>query len=331
MDCDGHVRKNSLGQNVYKRNAKVSEKLTLTLALAIQKCFEGVSICYTKRNAKTVIKGRIVNQRNSYEITYSEDQNKSSKFECNDNYISYNLTKSKSFIENGINDVYNIEVEEDNSYIVNNLIVHNCQGFSFMGNQLNFNDHRSKLFFEYVRLLHECKPSYFLLENVKMKKEYEDIISNELGVKPKKINSAKVSAQLRSRYYWTNIPFIDYIDDNNIELNDILEYGHSERTKAVTLLASYSEKNNSKSCVNHYKNRSVGQLIIDNTQETGFRKLTVKECCRLQTVPEDYFVNVDGVNEKEKYRQLGNGWTVDVIVHLLSPLKFMQENNFTCR
>ena len=97
-----------------------------------------------------------------------------------------------------------------------------CQGFSFAGKQLNFDDPRSKLFFEYVRLLKECKPKYFLLENVKMKKEYQDVISECLGVEPIEINSALVSAQNRKRLYWTNIPGITQPDDKGILLKDIV-------------------------------------------------------------------------------------------------------------
>jgi DNA-cytosine methyltransferase len=81
-----------------------------------------------------------------------------------------------------------------------------CQGFSLAGKGLNFNDKRSKLFFEFVRLLGECKPKYFLFENVKMKQEYQDVISACLGVQPIMIDSALVSAQSRKRLYWTNIP-----------------------------------------------------------------------------------------------------------------------------
>ena len=81
-----------------------------------------------------------------------------------------------------------------------------CQGFSFAGKQLNFDDPRSKLFFEFVRLLKALKPKYFLLENVNMKKEYQDVISDLLGCKPVDINSNRVSAQNRRRLYWTNIP-----------------------------------------------------------------------------------------------------------------------------
>ena len=68
-----------------------------------------------------------------------------------------------------------------------------CQGFSFAGKQLNFDDPRSKLFFEFVRLKNECNPKYFLLENVKMRKDFQDIISKYLGVEPIEINSSTVS------------------------------------------------------------------------------------------------------------------------------------------
>src|SRR5690606_7831262 len=97
-----------------------------------------------------------------------------------------------------------------------------CQGFSFIGKMLNFEDPRSKLFFEFVRLKEELKPKWFLLENVKMKKESQDIISRYLGVEPIEINSALVSAQNRKRLYWTNIPFGDLPEDKGLMLKDIL-------------------------------------------------------------------------------------------------------------
>lgn len=100
-----------------------------------------------------------------------------------------------------------------------------CQGFSFAGKGLNFEDPKSKLFFEFVRLLKECKPKYFLLENVKMKQEYQDIISSYLGVEPIMINSNLVSAQNRVRYYWTNIPVKGLPNDKSILLKDITEDG----------------------------------------------------------------------------------------------------------
>ena len=99
-----------------------------------------------------------------------------------------------------------------------------CQGFSFAGKQLNFDDPRSKLFFEFVRLKDKLKPKYFLMENVPMKQESQDIISEYLGVKPVMINSSLFSAQNRKRLYWTNIPFDTMpTADKGIVLQDILE------------------------------------------------------------------------------------------------------------
>lgn len=97
-----------------------------------------------------------------------------------------------------------------------------CQGFSFAGKQLNFEDPRSKLFFEFVRAVRIIKPRYFLLENVKMKKEFQDIISEQLGVQPIEINSSLLSAQNRKRLYWTNIPNVTQPDDKGILLKDIV-------------------------------------------------------------------------------------------------------------
>lgn len=98
-----------------------------------------------------------------------------------------------------------------------------CQGFSFAGKQLNFEDPRSKLFFEFVRLKNELQPKYFLLENVRMKKSSEDVITEYLGVQPILINSHLVSSQHRRRLYWTNIPGIEQPMDMGIELKDILD------------------------------------------------------------------------------------------------------------
>ena len=119
-----------------------------------------------------------------------------------------------------------------------------CQGFSFAGKQLAFDDPRSALFFEFIRLLKAIKPRYFLLENVRMKKEFLDIISQEVskcypemafGIEPILINSSLLSAQSRQRYYWTNIPNIQQPEDRGIVLRDILEndVGNELSDKAI--------------------------------------------------------------------------------------------------
>lgn len=99
-----------------------------------------------------------------------------------------------------------------------------CQGFSFAGKQLNFEDPRSKLFFEFVRLREETECEYFFLENVVMKQAYQEVISDYLGVQPVFINSALVSAQTRKRLYWTNITNSGLPLDKNVLLRDILQY-----------------------------------------------------------------------------------------------------------
>lgn len=101
-----------------------------------------------------------------------------------------------------------------------------CQGFSFVGKQLNFEDERSKLFFEYVEILKHIKEQnpkvFFLLENVRMKKEYRDVITRFLKVEPILINSSLVSAQDRKRLYWTNIKGVEQPLDRGILLKDIV-------------------------------------------------------------------------------------------------------------
>lgn len=109
-----------------------------------------------------------------------------------------------------------------------------CQGFSRAGKGLNFEDPRSALFFEFVRILHKVSPQYFLLENVQMKQEHQDVVNEYLGVKPLKINSALVSAQNRVRLYWTNIPNIGQPEDKQIMLPDILQQTVDEKYTVKT-------------------------------------------------------------------------------------------------
>ena len=232
-----------------------------------------------------------------------------------------------------------------------------CQGFSFAGKQLNFDDPRSALFFEFVRLLKETKPKYFLLENVRMKQEYQDVISEHLGVKPIMINSALMSAQNRVRLYWTNIPNIEQPEDKGIVLKDILEDGVVDRNKSHCLDANYFKGGNLKSYFEKHRrqlvfskgglchvgdadlkgNDSIKRVYADsgksptltamgggNTEpkvlvsEKRYRKLTPLECERLQTVPDGY---TEGVSNTQRYKMLGNGWTVDVISHIFNEVE----------
>ena len=199
-----------------------------------------------------------------------------------------------------------------------------CQGFSFAGKQLNFDDPRSALFFEFVRLLKECKPKYFLLENVRMKKEYQNVITEYLGVEPILINSSLMSAQNRQRLYWTNIPNVTTPEDKGILLKHILQdyvedkYFMNERQIAGVMKSNYRDRkpmdmNRKSNCL-----KVGGDIKRIINQEKKWRYLTPIECERLQTVPDNY---TDGVSNTQRYKMLGNGWTIDVISHIFQNLK----------
>jgi len=203
-----------------------------------------------------------------------------------------------------------------------------CQGFSFAGKQLNFDDPRSKLFFEFVRLKNEINPGFFILENVRMKQESQDIISKYLGVEPVRFNSSLVSAQNRQRLFWTNIDF-DLPDDKGIILADILEDGVTDRAKSHCLDANYFKGGNLKSYFEKHRRQLVFKEflkddwpLLDHAKSKylshlSFRKLTPLECERLQTVPDNY---TNHVSNTQRYKMLGNGFTVDVVAHILKGL-----------
>jgi DNA (cytosine-5)-methyltransferase 3A len=190
-----------------------------------------------------------------------------------------------------------------------------CQGFSFSGNMPNFDDPRSKLFFDFVRLQKECGPKYFLLENVVMKKEFQDVITEQLGLEPVLINSSLVSAQNRKRLYWTNIPNVTVPDDKGILLKDIVEdcigvwvYPRGYNKGGVQLYKGKAPCVTTSSWQHNFKvAKSDGRVIMFTPEQTE----------ALQTVPTGY---TSSVSNNQRYKLLGNGWTVDVITHILKGL-----------
>lgn len=208
-----------------------------------------------------------------------------------------------------------------------------CQGFSFAGKQLAFDDPRSMLFFCFVDILNHIKkfnPNVkFLLENVKMKKVYKDVITEFLGVEPELIDSAKVSAQTRKRLYWANFR-ITQPADKNVTWGDIREYDASDNfyysAKGLQWIKRHSERTgkelsiwgNNEKCqmieTSHYKNYS-SQRFFGIVDKKGLRYITPLECERAQTIPDNY---TSCVSNTQRYKMAGNGWTVDVITHILS-------------
>ena len=213
------------------------------------------------------------------------------------------------------------------------------------------------MFWVYVKVLKKLKPKYFLLENVKMKKQSMDVITEALGVEPIFINSRLVSAQNRQRYYWTNIPMDKLPDDKGIILADVLEDGHVDRDKSHCIDANYFKGGNLKSYFEKHRRQLVfsddGMCHVGDADlkahgynrrvyhpegkapslcaasggnlepktfvsPNSWRKLTPLECERLQTVPEGY---TNHVSNTQRYRMLGNGWTVDVVAHILKGMQ----------
>lgn len=208
-----------------------------------------------------------------------------------------------------------------------------CQGFSFAGKQLNFNDDRSKLFFVYVDILNHIKsvnPDVkFLLENVKMKAEWQDVISGYLCVKPIRINSALVSAAKRDRLYWANFN-VEMPDDKGITFDDINQ--HSTDWLSDTYIDKVSKwkaqqdpianttfigTNSKLPCLTArgYNQSHSGMILISDGNK--YRYLTNNEAELAMTLPVDYTA---GITDRERARCLGNGWTVDVIAHILTYL-----------
>jgi len=301
-----------------------------------------------------------------------------------------------------------------------------CQGFSFAGGQLAFDDPRSKLFFEFVRIKEKLQPKYFLLENVKMKQEFQDVITQYMGVEPIEINSSLFSAQNRRRLYWTNIPVDMNMVDKGLVLKDILQDDHNEppvpinernarhhkhpyqKSLCATATMYKGAGNNGMTLVDrlipvgeaeeyaHYNYRATkqvyhmdgkaptlltmqggnrepkvatyspkgGRIVNRRLDEHGvrkdyqmelpltpqveirsddktnclttlqkdnvvvegmtWRKLTPIECERLQTLPDNY---TEGVSKTQRYKMIGNGWTVDVIAHILKGVKNVGKND----
>jgi DNA (cytosine-5)-methyltransferase 3A len=199
-----------------------------------------------------------------------------------------------------------------------------CQSFSSFGQNTGFKG-KSSLFWEYVRILKTLKPKYFLLENVNMKAEWKNIISEQLGVQPIRLNSNLVSAQNRDRLYWTNINF-DMPKDKNIYLLDILEdlpyreipkcfYGKWGNEQRIN--KGLNSVNNKKGNCLTTKNCHTNQYLL-NSDKTLCRLLSANEYEKLQTIPIDY---TKSVSNTERYKMIGNGWTVDVIAHIFASLK----------
>jgi DNA (cytosine-5)-methyltransferase 3A len=186
---------------------------------------------------------------------------------------------------------------------------------------------KSKLFFEYVRILREVQPKYFLLENVVMSKEYEDIITDILGVSPIHINSNLVSFQNRDRLYWTNIPNISIPKNMDINFQDFkdIDVAYCDKfkvNKTPSRISMYKDKcpnvtyREKINCLTCKQDRWNNSGLVD--YEDFCRYLTTRELELAQTVPVGY---TSSVSWRQAEDLLGDGWTVDVIAHIFRGMK----------
>ena len=212
-----------------------------------------------------------------------------------------------------------------------------CQSFSISGDRTGF-DGSSKLFFEYVRVLKEVKPTYFLLENVEMLKEWEDIITEAVGVEPIHIDSGKLTAQRRPRVYWCNfnveqpkdkgLVFRDIYQKDALafELSDTLknrfrQTADDDGSKLIIGTTALEGKIGQRDRVYGLNNKIPTLTATDYKQPKQvlvdglLRKVTPIEFERLQGLPDNY---TECLSNTQRYKTTGNGWTVDVIAHIFS-------------
>ena len=208
------------------------------------------------------------------------------------------------------------------------------------------------LFSQYVRALKEAKPKYFLYENnSSMSDEIKECISNELGCEPHEIDSADFSAQVRKRYYWTNIPLLPY-EKSNLLFSDIADTDSEFLSRSIEQYSDtikwskdglsvkwdtsgkgyYSQANRAKLpgqkwntvCANRAE--SKGNVWLGNNR---IRLVTISELEKLQTLPVGYTSCLK--NKEKRGKGIGNGWTVDVIAHIFTYLKQEKEKEMELR
>ena len=218
-----------------------------------------------------------------------------------------------------------------------------CQGFSQAGKKLDFDDPRSKLFFEYAKAKEQLKPKYFIYENVVPKnKEVIKIISDILGVQPIMINSSLVSYQERKRLYWTNIKWVEQPKERNVFLKDIVGFESEipEKSETIEEIKRFTKREfnvsiSKKGRVRPYRldpkksgisevgtlcnpNDKSATIIASHAPKTyksnpfKIYELNRNELEQGQNLPINYTKSISFPQAK---KAIGNGWTVDIIAH----------------
>ena len=342
MSADGCYLKD---KNIFQFTT-ISKQLAYDIAVCWNKVYKiHTSVTLNKRPDEYKIEDRIVNQRDNYIVRCPLQHNKQDRAFYEDGYIwsPFRRTENNYKMQN----VYDIEVEDDHSYIVNNIIVHNCQSLSRVRIESkkvnNGLDGKSGIFFKAIECLRAIQPKYFMFENVIPSSDKDLKTMTEcIGVEPILIDSGRFSSQNRERYYWTNIPLGKLPDESPLVLKDIMENNVDEKyfykkdfeildmNKRVCaeLKVNTMEMNRriynpdfkccTLTCVN-------GGYHIKSVMDHGRpRKLTPVEYERLQGLPDGYTdVTFNGrkMSDTKRYSMMGNGWTEPVVEWILGGIR----------
>lgn len=328
----------------------VSKLLAISLSKAVNKVFGvGVSVSFFERPKTTVIQGRTVNQSDTYLVRFKKERPNQAQYHVIDGVIWHPVRKTEALIDSV--EVFNLEVEEDNSYTANSAIVHNCQDFS---TAKAFGQHgvtpqglegtKSGLFYHYLRIKKEIEEDnpdlIFLLENVKMKKESKQQLDNYLGVEGIYINSELLTFQRRARYYWSNLSF-GQPENQHISFQDYKESGELSQYKLnptpsrIRMWGEGKGNNGVQSCSNVTYADKVYCLTTkqDRCPNSGLveyedfcRYLTRRELEAAQTIDPGY---TDCLSYNQAQAVLGNGWSIAVIEHILKNMLTQSEETPT--
>lgn len=341
MSADGCYLKN---KDIFQFTT-VSKQLAYDIASCWNKVYKiQTSITLSKRPAKYIIENRIVNQNDNYIVRCPLQKNKQDKAFYENGYIWSPFRRIEN--NNKMQKVYDIEVEEDHSYIVNNIVVHNCQSLSrsrIENKEVNNGLlGKSGIVYELRRALDEIQPKWFMAENV-VPSDKDDLekLNEIMGVEGTLINSNRFVAQDRERYYWTNIPIAEIPESNELVLRDIMETNVDEKyfykkdfeivdmNKKVCATLKVNTMEMLKRIYNPTFKCATLTCISGGYQEKKVmdngrpRKLTEIEYERLQGLPDNYtneIINGRKISYTKRCSLCGNAWTLPVIKHIFSGL-----------
>ena len=342
LDADGSIQ----DKKALCTFSTISNKLAYGIIQCIAKVeHKGCNVHKSKKKSSHIIEGRKVNQNDAYEASFKTflKGNQPTQWFYEDGYIWLPIREVKN--THDFENVYDITVKDSHSFTANGVIAHNCTGFSYAGKGLNFEDPQSKLFFVAVDILNYIKqinPDIkFLMENVIMRQEWADTITNYLNVQPVLINSRLLSAQDRKRLYWCNWDITQPMDAN-ISFSDIVEDGwfcasmrgrrikngkRCDYDKTIPIVQQIEcRMDNKANCCTTVSKDNVAVPIKKERQpatETEWRYLFPIEYERLQTLPDNYTACIKSPHKRRAL--CGLGWTVDVIAHIFKEGDFNNE------